>query len=221
MNAGARRRRTSSGGGVLRPVAETHQVGAPAWWPVEPYPAGRFVALDGGLTPGMIGSFVADRAARAVLLVGEDRSGLSADDALDFVFGDRDEDLYVFGGLCVEDPAQGIRIDPGCCCDLNSWRDWTGAGAGGSLDLGHDPETWAEAHGDRLVVYSDSELAGHPVETVAIALADLPERLREVQRDLTAFLAAAAAWAEATVPHRAAELIAELDHSLRITAPLP
>lgn len=44
--------------------------------------------------------------------------------------------------------------------------------------------------------------------------------LREVQRDLTGFLASVAAWAEATVPHRAAELIAELDHSPRSTAPL-
>lgn len=216
----ARRRREPPGGGVLRPVAETHRVGEPEWWPTEPYPQGPFVVLDGGLTPGMIGAFVGDRAARALGAEDEDWSGLSADDALDFVFADRDEDLYVFGGLRIEDPARGIRIDPGCCCDLNSWRDWTEAVERGGLDLGHDPDPWIEIRRDHLAVHSDSEPAGYPVDTVAIALDDLPERLLEVRRDLTAFLAAVAAWAAVTVPHRAAELIAELDHSLRITAPL-
>ena len=148
----------------------------------------------------------------------EDWSGISAEDALDFVFADRDEDLYVFGGLRVEDPARGVRIDPGCCCDLNSWRQWTRVLEGGAgLDLGHDPDPWIERSGDRITVYSDDD---PEADTVEIALADLPRRLLDVRRDLTAFLAAVAAWAEATVPHRAAELIAELDHSLRITEPL-
>jgi hypothetical protein len=215
----ARRRREPPGGGVLRPVAETHRLGGPAWWPTDPYPDGPFVVLDGSLTPGMIGAFMGDRAAEAVLREQDDWSGVSAEDALDLVCIDRDEDLYVFGGLRVEDPARGIRIDPGCCSDLNSWRRWAGLVVEGDtgLDLGHDPDPWIERSGDRITVHSDDDAEADLVE---IALADLPERLLEVRRDLIAFLAAVAAWAEATVPHRAAELIAELDHSLRITAPL-
>jgi hypothetical protein len=130
---------------------------------------------------------------------------------------------YVPGGLLLHDPVSGVTAEPGCCCDLDEWRDWVAALSGHPVSLGHGLAPLLEHRGDTVRVWArvddEAEVLSGPC--VDFELAALPDMLRSAQRDLIAFLDLTRAWAEDVAPDRAARLCAALDVELSITEPLP
>ncbi|MGK5521613.1 hypothetical protein ACSNN9_19985 [Micromonospora sp. URMC 107] len=219
---------TEPGAGPLRPASARHlpllqpvlEVG-----PLDPLPSwpvadvGPWLALSGALTAAEVGAAVARIAAYNHL---DDRTVWPGDDdPLTAVLpvaaaGPEPGALVVPGGLRLTDPGTGARVDPGCCSDLNDWREWYRIPAGASPDLGHDPDPWVERRpGGTLRVWAD-EQGGSWVD---VPVDELTRLVDGVQVDLTGFLRALRSWAEDVVPAGADALVASLDRHLRVSGP--
>ena len=65
------------------------------------------------------------------------------------------------GGFAVVD--RGRVIAPGCCCGLETWRDWLGVvRTRRSPWMGHDPAPLVEVLEDSVHVWTDGGLTGKP-----------------------------------------------------------
>ncbi|MCW3818261.1 hypothetical protein ONA91_27805 [Micromonospora sp. DR5-3] len=197
---------------TLRAVVEVPAFDETPAWPVGAPTAGAWLALHAGGTPEEAGLFVATLADGLDM----DPAGGRAE-AVDAVL--REDRLVVAGGLHLTDTATGVTVLPGCCAGLEDWREWTLALAGGSPWLGHDPSPEIEALDDRLRVWQDA--ARHTGAYVDLSRVRLAELLVGVQRDLTGFLARLDDWARSSgLGSRAGSLVAAVDRSLAVTAPL-
>lgn len=123
--------------------------------------------------------------------------------------------IVMAGGLEVRDDATGVRIHPGCCAGLEDWRGWAGLLGGTVPWLGHSPTPGVEFAGGVVRLRQDEEVPDGPV--CAVALADLPELLEGVRRDLSGFLGLVRAWAPDGLGER---LAARLDDGFHVSAPL-
>lgn len=208
---------------VMRAVLEVSVPEGFDLWPVAEADASGFLALGGGLSPAEVGTAVM---ALAVCNrppdegdEGDDRPPHAAVGT--FLRGLLSYDtVFAAGGLRVTDPDTGVGFAPGCCDGLEDWRDWYRLVDGdGSLGFGHEPVSpLAERHGDTLRLTVDAERDDSPViELPAQALRGM---LAGVERDLTAFLGLAVAWAAVHVPgHDRAVVVAALARALDVPPP--
>lgn len=123
------------------------------------------------------------------------------------------------GGLQIRDPESGVTFTPGCCCGLESWREWLDVRNGREIWLGHDPTAEIEHIGTRIRLRWEAGARGgeHSIE---FPRAELTALLPAVQQDLGGFLNGLANWAELYVPDLAQDLVARFDAEFAVTARL-
>ncbi|PZG18520.1 hypothetical protein C1J01_14810 [Nonomuraea aridisoli] len=195
---------------VMDAVLETYDAEGFTAWPIAEPPDDRILALSGGLTPAEVGT------AMAVIVA---YAGFPAEPVADLHLTlDRHlveaECLIAPGGVRVTDTVTGARILPGCCCGLESWREWADVLHGESPWLGHGPDTDLEHTGEAV------RLRQEPSHQVELPLADLPGLLSDVHAGLRGFLELVGAWAGETCPRAAGRLVAVLDESFHVTGSL-
>jgi hypothetical protein len=192
---------------VFVPVIEDSRTQGFGLWPLSAPAA--WLPLGGGMTSDQVGTALywvlsgcadleppADAAAAVERIIAAD-------------------EVVVSGGLALHGPE--VVVEPGCCCGLEDWREWTDVVRGEQVWLGHGPSPWVEFLDGVVRVWVDDDRARGHVDVEQVALPDL---LASVQRDLLVFLDRAGAWAERYVPGRGGELVLALDRVLRVSAPL-
>jgi hypothetical protein len=188
---------------VLRPVVEL----GPA-----------MVVVSGAMSADDVGAFLAQLAAE-VWADYDEATPLDMDQALAWVVEVvRDDAVLVSGGLRAEDDS-GFRVDPGCCCDLNDWREWTKFPESWDIWLGHGPDAWVEYLESGIRVHADESADSKGY--VEFSAAELPDRLGAVRQDLLGFLQAVTDWTAANAPAQEVAFAAALDEMLHIVEPLP
>lgn len=186
---------------IIEPVIETFDAKGFTAWPVS-LPAGsRHLVLCGELAPADVGTVM------AVIAVYNHEHLASS--------GDEDEDpgptrliqritqadsLIAPGGLRVRDTASGLVVSPGCCGELEGWREWNQAPDGLSPWLGHDPAPWIEHLGGKIRVWPDGGIESEAVppagsSPVEIAASDLPGLIADAHKKLQDFLDLIEPWA--------------------------
>ena len=126
------------------------------------------------------------------------------------------ESLILPGGLQASD---GVRtISPGCCCGLETWRDWLAFLHGGAGPwMGHSPDiivTWAASVAR---VWAESPDGGQGI-TIEFERDRLAAELSRVERDLFSFLGRVGEWAAGIGWPDPAGLCAKLDRAFAFTA---
>ncbi|SDF37598.1 hypothetical protein SAMN05216553_101335 [Lentzea fradiae] len=169
---------------------------------------GGYVELSGRMTQDDVGTALAAIAGYVV--------GVDAEPGPEQLRALLAEEMIVMaGGLSVLDTTTGVRIVPGCCAGLESWRDWALFLDGEVPWLGHSPAPGVELTADVVRLWQDEDAQEPP--SCEIPLADLPGHLRGVRRDLDAFLWLVRTWA----PHGMGEdLAARFDEDFAVSAPL-
>ncbi|MGA5325317.1 hypothetical protein ACPCJT_04720 [Streptomyces griseoincarnatus] len=207
---------------VLQPVLEVTDPAGFTLWPVagmEPY---GFLPLSGALAPAEVGTAVMSVAAHnEVVAAADDHPSRPADPLGSFLHGLLTmDDLFASGGLRVMDTASGVTLLPGCCNGLEERRDWFDVLDGdGWASFGHDPSPLAERHGDAVRLTVDADRGDSPV--IELTVGELRCLLTGAERDLTGFLALAAAWAIRQLPGHAAPVTSALARALLLRAPGP
>ncbi|MCW6009019.1 hypothetical protein K1W54_31425 [Micromonospora sp. CPCC 205371] len=212
---------------MLIPVLEVGSAGLAAPWPM----------VDNRSMPSLPGrsSVVPDRLLPLSGALGRDEVGLAVAVMVEYAGGDaikaadgpsvlaafvgsmdEAEALAVPGGLALVDAAAGVRIEPGCCFGLESWREWARVPAGESPWLGHSPDPWIEHRPDgtvRVWAGSDTLTSGH-IDTTTAALAGM---LGDAERTLNEFVDRVGHWARATTtPDDAGAFVNLLRRGLRL-----
>ena len=192
---------------TMRAVLEIPFTVPDAPWPVTRVEPGGWLTLDGTCGDAEVGLFAATVADYNDIPPGELANA---------------GHLIAPGGLILTDTT--TEIVPGCCCGLETWRDWTFAVSGrASPWLGHDP-TPTISIGEPITVWQDTGPPGNhtPVPSgphITLTRAHLIELLHGVHRDLTAFNAALATWALRHTRDGPA-ITATIDTAFAFTAPL-
>jgi hypothetical protein len=129
------------------------------------------------------------------------------------------DNLFAAGGLRVTDNSTGVTFLPGCCDGLEHWRDWHQfIDDGNLLGFGHDPVSpIAERFGDTVRLTVNAEQSDSPV--IELSVAELRNLLAGAERDLTGFLALAAAWASRHLPGHCALVTDALARIVGLPAP--
>ncbi|OSP40029.1 hypothetical protein B7767_28505 [Streptomyces sp. 13-12-16] len=207
---------------VLQPVLEVSDPAGFTLWPVagiEPY---GFLPLSGSLAPTEVGTAVMSIAAHNdVVPVADDRPPRPTDPLGSILHGLLTmDDLFASGGLRVTDTVTGVTLLPGCCNGLEERHDWFDVLDGnGWASFGHDPSPLAERHGDAVRLTVDADRDDSPV--IELAAGELRRLLTGAERDLTGFLALAAAWAVRQLPDHAAPVTSALARALVLPAQGP
>ena len=107
--------------------------------------------------------------------------------------------LVLPGGLQVR--SDNKVISPGCCCGLETWRDWLRFLKTGAYPwLGHDPSPSVEKVGGLIRVWSDkkSRRTDKKVKVFYIDFeqSKFEEELSKVQQDLKEFLTRIEVWVD-------------------------
>ncbi|MEV7729090.1 hypothetical protein AB0P15_30810 [Streptomyces sp. NPDC087917] len=198
-------------------VLETYEATDFTLWPVADPPPGPLLTLSGRLSPREVGTVMA-------VLTSYNKGGHGRPDR-DPEGGVEQlrrlveaESVIAPGGLRIQDTVTDVTASPGCCFGLENWRDWLELMTGEEPWLGHDPAPRIEHAGSLVRLWPDSDdPAGLPME---IPLSDLPVTLGSVRNDLRDFLTLVERWAADHAPTLAPALVAKLDESLAIGAPL-
>jgi hypothetical protein len=112
----------------------------------------------------------------------------SAKDAANLIIVDHC--CAVAGGLIARKDA--LELEPGCCCGLESWRDWIGLRPGSpSVWLGHDPDQGVDCGPDAAVIGREGR---YPVQ-IAVDYDELAKAVAGAESDLRAFLDRLRDWA--------------------------
>ncbi|MDX3226148.1 hypothetical protein [Streptomyces sp. ME19-01-6] len=199
---------------------ETYQARDFALWPVAPPRPDGVLLLSGGLSPLEVGTAMAVWAGYNHDL---DPGDPRAADAGALLWRTVEAECTIApGGLCVRDTVSGALVRSGCCCGLETWREWLDLADGAELWLGHDPSPRVEHLGSVVRIWPDGRDAAHtPVgRPVELAVAELPGLLEDVQGKLRGFLGLARQWAERHAPPLARALVDRLDTDWSISAPL-
>ncbi|MFG2334851.1 hypothetical protein ACGFMM_35340 [Streptomyces sp. NPDC048604] len=215
---------------VMQPVLEALPPADFALWPVAAVPSPGFsstgfLPLGGAMSRPEIGTAVMLIAAGNDLdpgVHGDDRPPRPADPLGSFLHGLLTFDTpYAAGGLRVTDTSTGVVLVPGCCSGVEEWREWFEVlDGGGSAGFGHDPDPLAERLGDTVRLTVDAERHDSPV--IELPAAELRRLLAGAERDLAAFLDAAAAWAARHIPDHAGPVTQALTRVLALdSAPPP
>ncbi|MEY9927854.1 hypothetical protein ABH926_002488 [Catenulispora sp. GP43] len=176
-------------------------------WPIEKAEPYRWEVLDGSTPPATIGTVMAALAKWCRPEDADDDHEPTAAEALRWIAAA--DYLVLSAGIQAAD--SGTAVNPGCCVDLETWRDW--------------PNTWHGHPGpqikhadDALLIRGDKKSQ----DSVTIATGTLPALMAGVRDDLIAFLAAVERWATDLCADAglAAEMIANIDHHVVISAPL-
>ncbi len=111
--------------------------------------------------------------------------------------------------------SDGRDITPGCCCGLETWREWqTFLKTGNTPWLGHDPSPWLERQGQLVRIWSDE--SGLNTFFVDVPPNVFQEFLRLVEQDLQAFLWCVESWAQDLGFDRTPELVQKIDRCFDI-----
>jgi hypothetical protein len=92
------------------------------------------------------------------------------------------------GGIAVV--SGELQILPGCCCGLESWREWLEVLKSGSCPwTGHDPAPLVECQQGHVLVWNDGGLGDVPAGSVPVRFSrdEFAKSLAEVEEDLHAF----------------------------------
>ncbi|MBD2088937.1 hypothetical protein H6F67_03605 [Microcoleus sp. FACHB-1515] len=112
-------------------------------------------------------------------------------------------------------------ISPSCCCGLETWREWIDFLSTGTTPwLGHDPSPWLERQGNSIRIWSDGGIA--PVRKafhVEVSRAAFEKALRQVERDLQAFLFCIESWGQEIGISNATELFKKFDKCFSVRKP--
>ncbi len=107
-----------------------------------------------------------------------------------------DDCLVLPGGIQVVQKRD--IISPGCCCGLETWREWMYfLKTGQSPWLGHDPSPWLERRGDIIRIWSDGgiEPSSNAIY-IDISYSQFKQALTLLEQDLQAFLFCIESWAQ-------------------------
>jgi hypothetical protein len=111
--------------------------------------------------------------------------------------------------------SDGRDITSGCCCGLETWREWLiFLTTGDTPWLGHDPSPWLERQGELVRIWSNE--SGMNTFFVDVPQGVFQESLRLVEQDLQAFLWCVDSWAQDLGFDRAAELVHKIDRCFNI-----
>ncbi|MEH1122879.1 hypothetical protein [Micromonospora sp. CPCC 206061] len=211
---------------MLIPVLEVGSAGLAAPWPMAdnrsmPSLPGRSSVVPDRLLP-LSGALDRDELGLAVAVMVEYAGGdaLKAADAPSVLAAfvesiPEAEALAVPGGLALVDAGAGIRIEPGCCFGLESWREWARVPAGESPWLGHSPDPWIEHRPDgtlRVWAGSDTVKSAH-IDTTTAALAGM---LGDAERALDEFVDQVEHWARTVAPDDTGTFAGLLRRGLRL-----
>jgi hypothetical protein len=196
---------------IARAVLESAELSDFELWPVADLPAYRLTPISGDLSPAEVGTAV------ATIADYNDTEYMPNADARELLQRTIDaECMLAQGGLRLHGPATGVTVDPGCCCGLESWRDWLDLVDGTVPWLGHDPSPRVELRDGIAHVWPTAH-GGTPIEP---RVADVPGLLAQAQQQLQGFLQVVMAWATPFGEEVAAGLVDALDQHLDITRPL-
>jgi hypothetical protein len=128
------------------------------------------------------------------------------------------EGLLLPGGLQTSYGNQ--EINPGCCCGLETWREWEQVLKGGSPWLGHDPAPWVELCGNAVRVWSDGGLnERRDAFSIAFECQHFEAEFERAGKELRAFLTLSAAWAQSAGFSDVGAICRKLDRCFAISGP--
>ncbi len=108
-----------------------------------------------------------------------------------------DAEIFVVGGGLLFREGDFV-VEPGCCCGLESWREWFAAKKGGQSPwMGHDPMAWIDCSGDTAIVWLDEFNA----QAATVSYEALRDALNVAARDLADFVERLRAWGAANGTH--------------------
>ena len=128
------------------------------------------------------------------------------------------ESLILPGGL--QSSCGDQEIDPGCCCGLESWREWKQVLEGRSPWLGHDPAPWVELSGSVVQVWSDGGLGeARDAFSIPFERQRFEAELDRAGKELRTFLTLSAAWAQSAGFSDVDGVCRKLDRCFAISRP--
>lgn len=193
--------------------------GAPPWpWPVAGLASFRVIRLWEGLSEPEVGLV----AGQLISYNDHDGNAPLGDAATALRWLASRETIIAPGGIRALAP-ELAPIEPGCCCGIETWREWNKAPSR-DLWLGHDPAPWTEGRGSDVLVWSDGGVVplDDPSKAFAITFSYTQFRaaLESVERDLQAFLILFEVWAcGVSDGELAAQVSRAIDTSFQISAP--
>lgn len=194
---------------TLRAVVEIEPWadGDDAPWPVENAEPYRWEVLDGSTPPATIGTVMATLAAWCRPEDADEDHKPTAVEALRWIAAAE----YLVLGAGIQAADGETAVNPGCCADLEGWRDWPDSWPG-------HPAPQIERDADGLSIRED-EKSQNPV---TLPPGTLPGLLAAVREDLIAFLGAVERWTRKVCADAelAAAVVANIDRHVVITAPL-
>ncbi|MFJ8007304.1 hypothetical protein [Streptomyces fagopyri] len=202
-------------------VLETVDTADFSLWPVADLPPYRFLAVSHHMSLPEVGTALATLADYNSRASGDDSPVTEAKELIRRLL--ETETVIAPGGLRIRRTDVDVTVSPGCCCGLESWREWLDVLTGGTPWLGHDPSPRIE-HDDKVIrVWPDGGEAPKAPSTrpIEIPVCDLLGILHSVRDAMQGFLSLTKQWATHHVPALALDLATKLDEDLAISAPLP
>jgi hypothetical protein len=123
---------------------------------------------------------------------------------------DRDFPCAVPGGFAAVD--QEKLIAPGCCCGLETWKDWLSVlSSTHSPWMGHDPSPFVEVLADRVSVWADGGLGGKSRggSPIVFSWREFESAVRQAATDLSEFEEPLRKWLSSCTPRHADSVVAQ------------
>ena len=125
------------------------------------------------------------------------------------------EGFVLEGGLLFKENG-AVKVEPGCCCGLEDWRDWFKvANDGVNIWTGHDPESLVEKIDDRIKIWNDDETKDDKY-SIELTTGEFIGRLEAVERDLKDFLDRLRQWTAARAPGLENEVVEYFAENMNI-----
>ncbi|MBW4600525.1 MAG: hypothetical protein KME29_13245 [Calothrix sp. FI2-JRJ7] len=181
-------------------------------WQIADYEPSSFMSLHGDMTSCEVGLIIGQLVNYKRL-----KEKGNVNDVLHQII--ESESMGLPGGLQAINSA-GKVISPGCCCDLDSWRDWLDfLQTGQSPWLGHSPGAWIETVGGLIRVCSGGGM--YPEQDsfhIDFERTAFEKQLEKVQQDLSDFVLLVELWAAGVGFPQSWELAKKFDQFFYISA---